>query len=198
MYKEKDMCGRYYIDDDMIDDIRQIVRKLDRKGIRSGDVYPSMEAPVIRAEQNTAVLMTSKWGFPIDQKLIINAKAETATQRPLFSHCVQTGRCVIPATGFYEWKNHKQQYRFYDADGGRILYMAGLYQYNQMQSQHVILTTAANASMLPVHDRMPLILTQSQVEEWLHKPEQATHILSIKPPELERFTENEQLEFKFE
>ena len=99
-----------------------------------------------------------RWGFPnfYRKGVIINARAETAEDKPTFRPCLEAGRCVIPSAGFYEWDADKRKIRFYQP--GHALYMAGLYRVYEGKPCYVILTTAANPSVADVHDRMPLVL----------------------------------------
>jgi putative SOS response-associated peptidase YedK len=120
--------------------------------------------------------------------VLINARAETAHERPMFSKCLETRRCIVPSTGFYEWKHvggksGKEKYLI--REGGRpVLYMAGLY--NRVQDAagnpyvaYVILTTAANGSIAPLHDRMPVVLhDDEQRMAWLREYGAAREILT--------------------
>lgn len=73
-------------------------------------------------------------------------------------------RCVIPAKGFYEWNVKKVKYQFERLDQEAVLFMAGCFQRFQEQEWFVILTTQANASVSPVHHRMPLVLEKNEIE----------------------------------
>ena len=111
----------------------------------------------------------------------------------MFRESVKARRCIIPSTGFYEWDAGKRKY-FFKLPGERSpLYMAGLYDHRNGENCYCILTTAANASMRPVHDRMPLILTREQGHNWLTDAGRAEDILAITPPELERSSAEAQL-----
>ena len=163
------MCGRYYVDDGIWNEIRKICHGIDEAKLnaRSGDVRPTDFALVlsggkeIRAEQ-------MRWGFasPYQDGLLINARVETATTKVSFRNSIRNCRCVIPAAGFYEWTKSKEQVSF-SMPGSRILYMAGIWQPSDKGNQLTILTTAPNASVSPVHDRMPLVLTQDKIKPWI-------------------------------
>ena len=75
----------------------------------------------------------------------------------MYKRQVLARRCVVPTTGFYEWDAARHKYLF-QLPGSALLYLAGLYDYVDSQGRYVILTTAPNASMAPIHDRMPLVL----------------------------------------
>lgn len=191
------MCGRYYVAEGFTNEIKKVCRKIDQTAIRNGDVTPAMDAPVILEENKEPVLAKSNWGYKSKHGLVINARAEGVLTTPMFATSIRTGRCIIPASGFYEWNKNKDKFQFYSFDQNELLYMAGIYRYDGMSCQHVIITTEANESMSPVHNRMPLILTKEQLSQWLNQPDQTEPMLLIKPPQLDRYTENEQLEFHF-
>ena len=119
---------------------------------------------------------------------IINARSETALERPMFRQSVLARRCVIPTTGFYEWGpagGQKRKYRFQLPGRDRALYLAGLWNDCGGQRRCVILTTAANPSMAGIHDRMPLVLERERLAEWVHSPQAAGELLRRTPPALE-------------
>ncbi|WP_274365441.1 SOS response-associated peptidase [Paenibacillus thermotolerans] len=123
-----------------------------------------------------------KWGLPSPAAAkrstpLINARAETLAQRPTFRTLVARKRCIIPADGFYEWKvsdgNKKQPLRITLRD--RPLFsFAALYDTYQSEdgARHhscVIVTTASNRFMSPIHERMPAILRREDEELWLDR-----------------------------
>ena len=164
------MCGRYQFTAEQCEEIRQIAEAIQRKygagAWTPGEIRPSNHAPVL-----------------LDGTLVINARAETAAEKPLFRDSVRSRRCLIPSTGFYEWDGQKRKYLFTLPREG-ALYMAGLYDRRGSEECYCILTTAPNASMRPIHDRMPLILTGEQRQRWLADANAATEILTVAPPEL--------------
>mgnify|MGYP002464882070 CR=1 FL=1 len=136
------------------------------------------------------------WGFPrFDGRgLLINARAETAAERRAFRECVLHRRCVIPAKGFWEWNKSKEKFSFERQDS-QVMFMAGCYDCFDGQDRFVILTTEANPSVKPVHDRMPLILRRDQIRPWLTDAESALHLLAAPPPLLERHSTDGQMSF---
>ena len=103
-------------------------------------------------------------------------------------------RCVIAAKGFYEWSKAREKYTFERKDSD-VLFLAGCFKMQEGQECFVILTTQANASVEPVHDRMPLILEREEVETWILDDKAAEYLLHKMPVLLERSTEYEQLSF---
>ena len=106
------MCGRFHLGFKN-KDVQKIVRDIpDEQQIqlRFGDIYPTSFAPVLTAEETFA----ARWGFErFDKKgVLINARAETVTQKQTFRKSFLERRCLIPASGFYEWDKEKNKYYF--------------------------------------------------------------------------------------
>lgn len=189
------MCGRYYIDSDVEKEIFRIVQEIDEsmRMERTGDIYPSQEAPVIYSRGDRLHGGEMKWGFKgRDNRLLINAGAETAMERPTFSDSVRQRRCVIPARHFYEWNREKQKVTF----GYRqknTLFMAGFYREQEDGPHFIILTTGANDSVRPVHERMPLILEEEEIRPWIGEDARVGGFLNKSSPLLERRQDYEQM-----
>ena len=103
----------------------------------------------------------------------INARAETAAEKPAYRQAFRRRRCLIPADGFYEWRKvgkGKQPYRIAPADGRPVAF-AGLWERwerdGQVLESATILVTSANALLAPIHDRMPAILDPADEARWL-------------------------------
>ena len=195
------MCGRYYIDDDMKDELEKLIHDIDQK-IRNrnitGDMKPSMQAPVIYQKDRQKRLDAFQWGFKKYQGngLVINARVESVFEKRMFSGAAANRRCIIPASGFYEWDALKNKFHFTDSHK-KILYMAGIFRMEEENNHFVILTTEANSSMKSVHDRMPVILQEDLIDAWLSDDTATKEILSRVPPLLCREAEIEQLRFEF-
>ncbi len=95
----------------------------------------------------------------------INARAETLDEKPMFRNLIKAKRCIVPASGFYEWRSsggRKQPYYLTSADG-ELWGLAGLYdathdENNDAAGSFTIITTSANDLVAPLHERMPVIL----------------------------------------
>lgn len=192
------MCCRFYSDETTQKDIVGLVDGYD-KGIdwlREGDVHPGDKATVIIKGSNGLFAGDMRFGMngsrnTADTKapaLLINARAESVREKKSFAESVAERRCVIPAKKFYEWDRDKNKAEFSPVKE-KSVYLAGIYR----DSDFVILTTAANGSMKPVHDRMPLTLRRDQIEPWLTDAEKTDEILSQTPEELSVYREFEQL-----
>ena len=136
--------------------------------IAAKDIHPTETAPILASFGSGLECQWQKWGFPGFQKskVIFNARSESAMEKPMFRDAVLHHRAVIPAAWFYEWDRNKQKHIFY-REGGNPLFMAGCYRKYEDGDRFVILTTQANASMEPVHDRMPLVLEREEAVDWL-------------------------------
>lgn len=170
------MCGRYNFSDEKSERIKEIIREVSDKlyrPIKTGEVFPTDYVPVLLPDNRAEAMI---WGFPHfkGSGVIINARCETVTEKRMFRDSVLSRRCVIPSTGFYEWKREggrKTKYLF-RVPGASELYMAGFY--NRIKDKDgvekdrfVILTTAANDSMRELHDRMPVVLHGDECKGWL-------------------------------
>lgn len=198
------MCGRYYIQDDTLTEMEELVRKLNHKlkaernnvvaqEVHMGDIHPSEKAPVVVMKQKSAGITVKKWGFPGfgSQKLIFNARSETVLEKKTFRDSILQRRCVIPAACFYEWNTFKEKFTFQREDGKAML-LAGFYRKFGQEEQFVILTTAANAGMKDVHERMPLLIEREDMWNWLTQEEELDKLLKKKPVLLKRIAEYEQ------
>lgn len=183
------MCGRYYIDnEDEIIEMREIIQEVNERykdtlelaSMKTGEIFPTETVPIITADGNykKAELMT--WGFPKWNApgVIINARAETALDKPMFKKAIESRRCLVPTNGFFEWKHKnnkstKEKYLLKLPDEP-MLYLAGIYNTYQKEdgtayNGFVILTTEANESVKPIHNRMPVILADERKNVWLYE-----------------------------
>jgi putative SOS response-associated peptidase YedK len=151
-----------------------------------GEASPGADEP-----RNPPVLAPARWGFPRAPgnkgALHINARAETAPFRAAFREAFVQRRCAVPADGFFEWlkpggtgagQSAVRQPVWFHRPDGHLLLFAGLYEdvpgpEGKLERRFVVLTTAANALVAPVHDRMPAILSREEAALWLDKPAQS-------------------------
>ena len=199
------MCGRYYINEEAWEVVRDDFPELTETNpfmnpaLRLGDITPAMNAVSLVAADlretgqpiRTAPLL---WGFPgFDGKsLIINARAEGIADKPTFAESIRARRCVLPASGFYEWDRSRQKVTF-TLDGRPVIYLAGIYRPYGEEQRFVIITREANASMTPVHDRMPLMIDPADVRTWINDPSATESFLTRQLPQLQAKRDYEQL-----
>ena len=173
------MCGRYFLSKDFRELVRQLFRQmgagfdaagLDAFGSAERDVFPSQESLILcRGDEGNGLgAYPMKWGFssPAGSGLLINARAETVRQKRTFADSVAGRRLLVPASGFYEWDGAKTKYRFLAEDGGLIL-LAGIWRREADGDRYTILTTEANESMRPVHERMPVMVGAEEASAWI-------------------------------
>lgn len=162
------MCGRYYVDaDDMTLEIMQVIEEINRQKLNKHtgkDVVPTDYAPVITRQGITAM----QWGFTLpDRKApIINARSETAADKPLFASSVKHRRCLLPASGYYEWDARRNKYTI---GHGKPFYMAGIFRPEAGQiTRFCIMTQTPVPALRHIHDRMPVILQRDAAKAWLN------------------------------
>lgn len=126
--------------------------------------------------------------------LMINARSETVQEKPTFSDGFLFHRCVIPASMYFEWNANKEKASFTTEDDA-TLYMAGIFAVRSNQMQFTVLTRDADDIMLPVHDRMPLLVRRDQIGDWLFDINNARKMMAEPQEKLVRKMEYEQLSF---
>ena len=133
------------------------------------------------AERPGRELAWLRWGLvpawakdPAMGARLINARAETAAEKPAFRAAMRARRCLVVADGFYEWQRtgRAKQPHFFQLRGGRPFAFAGLWEAwrrpdNAPLETCTLLTTEANELVRPIHDRMPVILPRTAYDAWL-------------------------------
>ncbi|ALS27490.1 SOS response-associated peptidase [Paenibacillus cisolokensis] len=166
------------------------------------NVAPGQMVPAVISDGKRNRLGELKWGLippwaddPGIGSRMINARAETAADKPAFREALRRKRCLIPADGFYEWRKDgqgKQPMRIVMKDRS-LFAMAGLYETwlapdGRKISTCTVLTTAPNALMADIHDRMPVILRPEDEAVWLDRanrePQRLRALLKPYPEEL--------------
>ena len=176
------MCGRYvFFTSEEYRELRDIIEEVARRH-KSGygilaeqEIYPSDRAPVLRLGARGRQAQLMHWGIPLGDtsRLIINARAETLFDKPLFA---QADRCLIPAGGFFEWEKTsagKKKYLIRPIDRSAI-YMGGVYRRRPLKNEewtdcYAIVTTAADDQMRAIHHRMPVALPPDMARAWLDR-----------------------------
>ena len=187
------MCGRYQFSAEQSAEILQIIQEVQDKvgavaaqAIPQGEIKPGSKMPVLLAtEGGQPMPELMVWGFRTAKSLLINARAETALEKPTFAESARYRHCIVPSTGFYEWDGDRRKFRF-TLPQSQTLYMAGIYDVRDGVPCYCILTTAANDSMREVHSRMPLVLEREQLVPWLYDLKATEQFLKATPPLLKR------------
>lgn len=188
------MCGRYNFSAEESREVRKIIEEVQRKygasSIKTGEIYPTNQVAMLIGEEGLLKPQPVIWGFPNFRSksgVIINARSETAEEKRTFKESLKTRRCIIPTTGFFEWTQDKEKIKYlFNRPGGGALYLGGLYNDYGDERRMVILTAAANKSVEDIHHRMPVILTESELTDWVKDPNRALEILHRDGPQLER------------
>lgn len=186
------MCCQFHVDEET----EAILSQKYNTGVRleKGLIKPSAKASIITGEGIT----TMRWGFPSPKTngLLINARRETVETKPSFRDSFTTSRCIIATSLFYEYDRYKMKVGF-TLPTSPILFMAGIYTNGDGELRFTVLTTEANASVSPFHDRMPLLLSDRQLDSYLYDKKEASELLRAPMPTLNAHSENVQLEFAF-
>ncbi|MEM8957154.1 MAG: SOS response-associated peptidase [Pseudomonadota bacterium] len=180
------MCGRFALTlpHDVVAQLFEAVPSNDLPDVPNYNICPTNDVHAVLCEGGARRLSSLRWGFlphwyktPTDGPLLINARAETIAEKPAFRAACRARRCLIPATGFYEWTK--------DADGNRLpwyihpsqgnsLAFAGVWQNwipadgsGEAMRCCAIVTTAANRAMSAIHHRMPVVLAADDWPLWL-------------------------------
>ncbi len=147
----------------------------------SYNIAPTFQIPAIIGQDNSRKLEAFRWGliphWAKDKNIMataFNARAETVAHKPLFRDAIKSKRCLVLASGFYEWQNQygkKQPYYIYRADK-RPLAFAGLWDVwednitGEAIESCTIITTSATHQMTQIHERMPVVLESDLYETW--------------------------------
>jgi putative SOS response-associated peptidase YedK len=152
------------------------------------NVAPTQPIAIVRLMNGKRQFALVRWGLlpswvkdPKAFPLLINARGETVSEKPAYKAAMKRRRCLIPADGFYEWKalgNRKQPY-YVRAKSGAPLAFAGLWETwtgpnGEELETAAIVTTDANQTLAPIHDRMPVVIAPEQFDLWLGGPDEDT------------------------
>jgi len=169
------MCGRYYIEIDE-KDLQEICDEVERNTNQlpgqisfkmSGEIFPTDIVPVQTGVNKYEAM---KWGFwGINNKPLINARSESVLEKPTFRQSMLDHRCLIPASGYYEWKKvgtEKQKYKFYLPN--QPIYLAGCFRQEKDNPlcSFVIITKDAACGLEEIHPRMPVIIPEKHIADW--------------------------------
>ena len=187
------MCSRYFLDADG-NIIAYTFRVPVNENVKKRyNIAPTQEAPVIRVNREGArEAAMLRWGlvpsWSKDLKAgnrMINARCEGIEAKPAFREAVQHRRCIVPASGFFEWKEvagRKQPFAVTVPDEP-LFALAGLWErWKRGDHDYVetftIVTTDANGAVAAIHDRMPVIVPKGSIDAWLEGPaEEACKLL---------------------
>ena len=177
------MCGRYAatLPPEMMMELFKLIKSIDI--LPRFNIAPTQPVVAIWEEAARREAHFARWGLvprwvkdPREFPLLVNARAESMADKPAFRDPLKHGRCIVPASGYYEWHTgpdkKKQPYYITRADG-QPMALAGLYAtWSGPEGEEIdsvaTITVAANAQLSEIHDRMPMILLdEAQQDAWL-------------------------------
>ncbi|MGH8581343.1 MAG: SOS response-associated peptidase [Gammaproteobacteria bacterium] len=183
------MCGRYALHASA----EELQARLSLSGVPDFapryNLTPSQQVPAILVRDGVRELVPIRWGlvphWARDPRIgwMVNARSETVADKPVFRNAFRRRRCLIPASGYYEWRvqiGAKRPYYIHLADTP-VFAFAGLWENWQRDGPGIdsctIITTEANDILRPIHERMPVILAPGQYRQWLDPTEQDAGVL---------------------
>ncbi|MCB1758379.1 MAG: SOS response-associated peptidase [Gammaproteobacteria bacterium] len=176
------MCGRYNLitDGQALAEFFGLLQRFDPP--RRYNIAPTQLAPVVRLVDGSPQAAMLRWGLipgwsktPQSHYQMINARAETVAEKPAYRAAFRHRRCLVPATGFFEWSRQGARKQPYNIQwhGGELMAFAGLWEHwrGDGEAQPIdsfsIIVTDANDAIRPLHERMPVILAPADFQQWL-------------------------------
>ena len=197
------MCTRYYME--MSPELRPIVEKakasslamrmIDRLGKplkTEGEIRPTDMVPVIAPNQNgVRTVFPMVWGYRITglDRPVVNARIENADKKDVWKEGWEKHRCIIPASWYFEWehiplsdgKTKTGQKYMIQPKGSETTWLAGLYRMEEFRDLKypvfAILTREPTEELRRIHDRMPLILPSSAIDDWIRPDNKAEDMI---------------------
>lgn len=185
------MCGRFanrFDASELTTLFQTAVPLSNSRPLPAYNITPGVAVPVITAPDSSRRADYMHWGIASPVKaqgrgMLINARAETMMEKPTFREAAHSRRCVVLASGWYEWKAPKQPYYISRTDGAPMAF-AGLYWGGDISSV-VIITTAANGDLADIHHRAPLQISVDDdysLDAWLDPSQSAEQIRKLTAP----------------
>jgi putative SOS response-associated peptidase YedK len=156
------------------------------------NIAPTQSIWVVTEANEERSVSLKQWGLiPAWSKKptgFINARAETLETRPSFKEAFVRQRCLIPADGFYEWEKlgKAKQPHYFQMQSGEPFFLAGIWDEWQLNGTSMktcaIITTNANSLLSTIHDRMPVILPDEALDEWLRSNTKSSELRELLSP----------------
>jgi putative SOS response-associated peptidase YedK len=173
------MCGRFTIThpNEALAALFDAVQGNDLPVGPNFNVCPTNSVAVVTAESGQRRLRAMRWGFlptwykaPNDGPLIINARSDSVARKPAFRAAVRERRCIVPASGFYEWSEGENKARlpwYFTRTDGEPMALAGIWQRWGDIDTVAIVSTEAGPGMAEIHHREPVVLERADWPLWL-------------------------------
>jgi putative SOS response-associated peptidase YedK len=134
----------------------------------SYNVAPGSTIPIVMADPTGRHMIPAVWGFTSSGRApLFNARAETVDSLPSFRDAFRVNRCLVPASGFYEWRRSDRHPFYFERVDSLPLAFAGIWKRVGDHLEATVITTTPNRDMLGIHDRMPVILPPDRWSNWL-------------------------------
>ena len=179
------MCCRYYIDEDA-PEFQKIIRQMNSSPLLArwqesapivtrGEVRPTDVVPVIAPDRRGGrAVFPMKWGYTA-RSLLINARTETAAEKPTFMEDWRRHRCAVPSSWYFEWEHllgpdgKKRTGRKFAIrpENATLTWLCGLYRIENGLPRFVVLTREPGDNIRFIHNRMPLILPEAAADDWI-------------------------------
>ena len=197
------MCTRYYME--MSPELRPIVEKakksplsgrmIDRLGKplkTEGEIRPTDMAPVIAPDKNgNRAVFPMVWGYRIPglSRPVVNARVESASQKDVWKDGWNSHRCIVPASWYYEWehiptadgKTKTGARHLIQPKGSTLIFLAGLYRFEEFQDLKYpvfsVLTREPTEELKKLHDRMPVMLPENLIDDWIRPENKAADLV---------------------
>lgn len=188
------MCGRFAITQTAFAYLETVLDAQLGQVAPRYNIAPTSMIPVIRPAEQGYLMEDMRWGLvpswskePVSSFATFNARVETVAHKPAFRNAFRKRRCIIPASGFYEWhtdeQGNKQPYYFRLKEGHEMA-LAGLWEAWQgkdgsMLHSCTIVVGSANETVGRFHDRMATILPKAHIGDWLNPAENTEYLLAL-------------------
>ena len=185
------MCCRFYMESSP--ELRPFVEAANRSPLlfkmlektakpmkTEGEIRPADLVPVLATSRaGKPAVFPMLWGFQGKQSLLINARAETAAEKPAFRESWQSHRCAVPASWYYEWehlsspdgKTRTGRKYLIQPEGSALSWLAGLYRLEDGLPRFTVLTQEPSPEIRAIHDRMPVLFPREVISAWI-RPDQ--------------------------
>lgn len=163
------MCGRFVrkgAPKKVAEDLRVVAGE--ENWTESYNVAPGSTIPIVRDGPHGLHMLPAVWGFTASGRApLFNARAETVDTLPSFRDAFRQNRCLVPASGFFEWRTSDRQPFYFQRVNGLPLAFAGIWRRVGDHLEATVITTTPNRDMLGIHDRMPVIIPPDRWSSWL-------------------------------
>lgn len=192
------MCCRFYMESSP--ELRPFVEAANRSPLlfrmlektakpmkTEGEIRPADLVPVLATSRaGKPAVFPMLWGFQGKQSLLINARAETAAEKPAFRDSWQSHRCAVPASWYYEWehlsspdgKTRTGRKYLIQPEGSALSWLAGLYRLEDGLPRFTVLTQEPGPEVRALHDRMPVLFPREVISAWIRPDQDPTPLLA--------------------